>query len=55
MKNKMKRTNIYLTQKQHSEISKEAKDKEITFSEMFRKITDNYLENKNASKTKFKK
>ena len=47
MKNKMKRTNIYLTEKQHSEISEEAEEKEITFSEMFRKIVDAYLESKN--------
>ena len=47
MKNKMKRTNIFITQKQHSEVLKEAKERGITFSEMFRKIVDNYLENKN--------
>ena len=46
MVNKMKRTNIFLTQKQHSEVLKEAKDRGITFSEMFRKIVDNYLERK---------
>ena len=44
MKNKMKRTNIFITQKQHSEVSKEAEERGITFSEMFRKIVDNYLE-----------
>ncbi len=46
MKNKMKRTNIFITQKQHLEVSEEAKDRGITFSEMFRKIIDNYLEGK---------
>jgi len=46
MENKMKRTNIFLTQKQHSEVLKEAKERGITFSEMFRKIVDNYLERK---------
>jgi len=46
MKNKMKRTNIFITQKQHLEVSGEAKDRGITFSEMFRKIIDNYLERK---------
>ena len=47
MENKMKRTNIFITQKQHLEVLKEAKDRGITFSEMFRKIVDKYLENKN--------
>ena len=47
MKTKMKRTNIYLTQNQHSDISAEAEEKGITFSEMFRKIIDAYLESKN--------
>jgi hypothetical protein len=46
MDKKMKRTNIFLTQKQHSDILKEAKDRGITFSELFRKIIDNYLERK---------
>ena len=46
MKNKMKRTNIFITQKQHLEVSKEAENRGITFSEMFRKIVDNYLERK---------
>ena len=44
MENKMKRTNIFITQKQHSAVLKEAKDRGITFSEMFRKIVDRYLE-----------
>ena len=46
MEEKMKRTNIFITQKQHIKISEEAKERGITFSEMFRKIVDNYLENK---------
>ena len=46
MEHKMKRTNIFLTQKQHSNILKEAQNRGITFSEMFRKIIDNYLERK---------
>ena len=45
-KTKMKRTNLYLTQNQHLEISEEAEKRGINFSEMFRKIVDNYLENK---------
>jgi len=44
MKNRMKRTNIFLTQKQHSKVLKEAENRGITFSEMFRKIVDYYLE-----------
>jgi predicted DNA binding CopG/RHH family protein len=43
---KMKRTNLYLTEKQHEKISKEAEERGINFSEMFRKIIDNYLEKK---------
>ena len=46
MKNKMKRTNIFITQKQHSGVKKEAAERGITFSEMFRKIVDNHLEKK---------
>ena len=45
-KKKMRRTELYLTEKQHLEISKEADDRGINFSEMFRKIIDNYLERK---------
>ena len=44
MKKKMKRTDIYLTQRQHKEIKKEADKEGITFSELFRKIVDNYLD-----------
>jgi hypothetical protein len=44
----MTRTNIYLTQQQHKEIKEEAEKRGITFSEMFRKIVDGYLENKNG-------
>ena len=44
MKKRMKRTNIFLTQNQHSDVSKEAEKRGITFSEMFRKIVDYYLE-----------
>ena len=47
MKNTMFRTNLYLTQSQHEEILKEANERGITFSELFRKIVDNYLEKKN--------
>jgi predicted DNA binding CopG/RHH family protein len=43
-KTKMKRTNLYLTEKQHDQVSKEAEERGINFSEMFRKIIDNYLE-----------
>ena len=42
----MFRTNIYITRRQHDEIVKEAKKKEITFSERFRQIIENYLDNK---------
>ena len=45
-KKKMKRTNLYLTEKQHEEVSKEAEERGINFSEMFRKIVDGYLERK---------
>lgn len=46
MKSRMKRTNIFLTEKEHEQIKTEAEERGITFSEMFRKIVDKYLENK---------
>ena len=49
MKKKMTITNIYLTLKQHKIIKEEAENKEITFSERFRQIIENYLENKNKN------
>jgi len=45
-KKKMRRTDLYLTQKQYEEVSKEAEERGINFSEMFRKIVDCYLERK---------
>ena len=42
----MRRTNLYLTEKQYFDILEEATERGITFSEMFRKIVDQYLENK---------
>jgi len=45
-KKKMRRTEMYLTEKQHKEVLKEAEERGISFSEMFRKIVDNYLERK---------
>jgi len=46
MENKMKRTNLYLTEKQHEAIQREAEEKQITFSERFRQIIENYMEKK---------
>ena len=46
MKKKMTRTNVYLTNKQHSQIGKEANKKEITFSEMLRRIVDYWYDKK---------
>lgn len=48
MKIKLRRTNLYLTKIQYDEIKKLSGDKQITFSEMFRKIVDSYLERKNG-------
>jgi len=45
-KKKMRRTEMYITNKQHQTIKKEADNREITFSEMTRKIIDYYLERK---------
>lgn len=45
MKKKMKRINTYITNKQYEQIKKEAEEKEITFSEMLRKIIERYIEN----------
>jgi len=42
----MVRTNLYITHRQHDAILKEAKEKEITFSERFRQIIENYLDKK---------
>ena len=44
MKIRLKRTDLYITLKQHEEIKKESNKRGITFSEMFRKIVDWYLE-----------
>ena len=43
-KPKMRKTDLYLTIMQHDKISKIATHKGITFSEMFRYITDRFLE-----------
>ena len=44
MKTLLKRTDLYITKKQHAEIKKQSTERGITFSEMFRKIVDWYLE-----------
>ena len=46
-KRKMRRIDLYLTEKQYEAVCKEAEDRGINFSEMFRKIVDYYLEKKN--------
>ena len=46
MRKKMRRTEMYLTNNQYNIIKKEADKKEINFSEMIRKILDNYIEEK---------
>jgi len=43
-KKKMRRTDLYLTEKQHKAVYEEAEERGINFSEMFRKIVDYYLE-----------
>ncbi len=43
----MRRTDLYLTEKQHEAIKEEAEERGINFSEMFRKIVDYYLEREN--------
>ena len=45
-KKRMRRIDLYLTQKQYKEVTKEAEDRQINFSEMFRMIVDYYLERK---------
>ena len=45
-KKKMRRTEMYLTEKQHKAVHKEADDRGVSFSEMFRKIVDYYYDNK---------
>ena len=50
-KRKMRRTEMYITNIQHKTIKKEADKREITFSEMTRKIIDYYLDReKNGEK-----
>lgn len=41
---KLRKTDLYLTEKQHDQILEIAMNKGITFSEMFRRIVDEYLE-----------
>ena len=43
MKKKLKRINVYITEKQYNIIIGFANDKEITFSEMIRRILENYI------------
>ena len=45
-KKKMRRTEMYLTEKQHAAVYKDAEERGINFSEMFRKIVDYYYDNK---------
>lgn len=42
----MRRTDIYLTEKQYQSVKSESEHKGISFSEMFRRIIDDYLENR---------
>lgn len=42
----MKRTNLYLTQRQYKTVKKIAQEREVTFSEVFRGIIDQYIESK---------
>ena len=46
----MVRTNLYLTQLQYSQVKQESDKRGITFSEMFRKIVDEYLDKKKEGK-----
>lgn len=43
---KMRKTDLYLTIDQHKKILETANKKGITFSELFRRIVDLYLEEK---------
>jgi hypothetical protein len=43
-KPKMRKTDLYLTIRQHEKISEISMNKGITFSEMFRRIVEEYLE-----------
>ena len=46
MKKRMRRTEMYMTYRQHQIVKTEAEEKGINFSEMMRKILDYYIENK---------
>ena len=46
MKHKLRKTDLYLTIEQHKKIKEISDGKNITFSELFRRIIDWYLEEK---------
>ena len=54
MKIKLRRTNLYLTQIQYGEIKRQASNKQIKFSEMFRKIVDWYIDEKLEKKNELR-
>ena len=43
---KLRKTDLYLTIDQHEKVKKISEEKGMTFSELFRRITDWYLEEK---------
>lgn len=53
MKHKLRKTDLYLTVAQHDMVKKIANGKNITFSELFRRIVDWYLEEKCNEQKKY--
>ena len=48
----MRRTNIYLSENQYSLVKELSQKRGITFSEMFRRIVDQYLEEETCLRVK---
>jgi hypothetical protein len=49
----MRRTNIYLTKRQHSALGKEAERLNISAAELIRRVIDEWLDNREKQKHKF--
>ena len=47
---KMKRTQIYFTEKEHNLLKKEAEEKELAMADVTRRIIDDYFGNKKLEK-----
>ena len=48
MKIKMRKIDLYITHLQYDILKKESEEKQVTFSEILRKMIDFYMDNKNV-------